>query len=181
MHDATNFWLLAGTSAPLIILANVVLLGDAFKLTCDFRSILRSNKASANQNNSAKAGLRNAYIALGISEANLVVLSTVLIVALQFFASGSGDGFSATLIDYILLFGMATLLAGSLFSGLARHSATEVKSASYENVPQNAPVVASQGAAPVNIADELTKLVQLRDAGALSPEQFDQAKAKLLG
>jgi hypothetical protein len=34
---------------------------------------------------------------------------------------------------------------------------------------------------PGNIADELTKLVQLRDAGVLSPEEFDQAKAKLLG
>ena len=49
------------------------------------------------------------------------------------------------------------------------------------NVPQHAVVPAPQGAAPVNIADQLTKLVQLRDAGILSPEEFDQAKAKLLG
>ena len=49
------------------------------------------------------------------------------------------------------------------------------------NVPQNAPVVAPQGTAPVSIADELAKLVQLRDAGVLSPEDFDKAKAKLIG
>jgi hypothetical protein len=49
------------------------------------------------------------------------------------------------------------------------------------NVPQHAPVAAPQSAAPVNIADELTKLAQLRDAGVLSPEEFAQAKAKLLG
>ena len=49
------------------------------------------------------------------------------------------------------------------------------------NVPQDAPRTAPQGAASVNIADQLTKLVQLRDAGVLSPEEFDQAKAKLLG
>src|SRR5258708_2009231 len=49
------------------------------------------------------------------------------------------------------------------------------------NVPQNAPAADLQGAAPVSIADELTKLAQLRDAGVLSPEDFDQAKAKLLG
>jgi hypothetical protein len=49
------------------------------------------------------------------------------------------------------------------------------------NVPQNAPVAAPQGAAPVDIADQLAKLVQLRDAGVLSPEEFDQAKAKRLG
>jgi hypothetical protein len=35
--------------------------------------------------------------------------------------------------------------------------------------------------APVNIADELVKLAQLRAAGVLSPEEFDQARAKLLG
>jgi hypothetical protein len=49
------------------------------------------------------------------------------------------------------------------------------------NVPQNAPVAAPQGQAPVSIADELTKLIQLRDTGMLSPEDFDRAKAKLLG
>jgi Short C-terminal domain len=49
------------------------------------------------------------------------------------------------------------------------------------NVPQNVPVAAPQVAAPVNLADELAKLAQLRNAGVLSPEEFDQAKAKLLG
>jgi len=49
------------------------------------------------------------------------------------------------------------------------------------NVPQNASAAAPQGAASVNIADELTKLAQLREAGALSPEEFERAKAKLLG
>jgi hypothetical protein len=49
------------------------------------------------------------------------------------------------------------------------------------NVPQNAPVAAPQGAVQVDIADQLTKLIQLRDAGVLSPEEFDKAKAKLIG
>jgi hypothetical protein len=49
------------------------------------------------------------------------------------------------------------------------------------NVPQNAPVVAPQGTIQVDIADQLTRLVQLRDAGVLSPEEFDKAKAKLIG
>ena len=49
------------------------------------------------------------------------------------------------------------------------------------NVPQNAPVIAPQGTVQVDIADQLTKLVQLRDAGVLSPEEFDKAKAKLIG
>jgi hypothetical protein len=35
--------------------------------------------------------------------------------------------------------------------------------------------------APVSIADELIKLAQLRDAGVLTPEEFQAQKAKLLG
>jgi hypothetical protein len=49
------------------------------------------------------------------------------------------------------------------------------------NVPQNEPAAARSDATQVNIADELMKLVQLRDVGALSPGEFDKAKAKLLG
>lgn len=47
------------------------------------------------------------------------------------------------------------------------------------NAAPNAP--APQVAASVDIADQLVKLAQLRDSGALSPQEFDQAKAKLLG
>ena len=35
--------------------------------------------------------------------------------------------------------------------------------------------------APVSVADELIKLAQLRDAGVLTPEEFQAQKAKLLG
>jgi hypothetical protein len=48
------------------------------------------------------------------------------------------------------------------------------------NVPQEASAAAPQGAPLINIADELMKLARLRDAGVLSPEEFDRAKAKLL-
>jgi hypothetical protein len=49
------------------------------------------------------------------------------------------------------------------------------------NVPQNAPTTAPRGAAGNDIADQLSKLAQLRDAGVLSEEEFNRAKAKLLG
>lgn len=42
----------------------------------------------------------------------------------------------------------------------------------------SAPVV---GAAPLSVADELAKLVDLRDDGHLTPEEFEQQKAALLG
>jgi hypothetical protein len=48
------------------------------------------------------------------------------------------------------------------------------------NVLQNAPAAASQDGTPISIADELAKLAQLRGTGALSTDEFAQAKAKLL-
>ena len=49
------------------------------------------------------------------------------------------------------------------------------------NEPRNPSVTASQGTARVDIADQLSKLAELRSAGVLSQEEFDRAKAKLLG
>ncbi len=40
---------------------------------------------------------------------------------------------------------------------------------------------ASPSAGTVSVADELAKLAQLRDAGILSPDEFEAQKAKLLG
>ncbi|XVV17108.1 SHOCT domain-containing protein [Actinoplanes sp. CA-131856] len=46
---------------------------------------------------------------------------------------------------------------------------------------QSAPSPAAPSPPAMSIADELTKLAQLRDAGVLSQEEFDAQKAKLLG
>ena len=43
------------------------------------------------------------------------------------------------------------------------------------------PVAAPSSAAPASVADELGKLVQLRDSGALTDEEFAAQKARLLG
>lgn len=45
----------------------------------------------------------------------------------------------------------------------------------------NAPAATPSSAAPASVADELAKLVQLRDSGALTDEEFTAQKAKLLG
>jgi len=44
-----------------------------------------------------------------------------------------------------------------------------------------APDVTPSAVAPATVADELAKLVQLRDSGALTNEEFAAQKAKLLG
>lgn len=43
------------------------------------------------------------------------------------------------------------------------------------------PVQPSNTIGPALIADELIKLAQLRDAGVLTPAEFDAQKARLLG
>lgn len=45
--------------------------------------------------------------------------------------------------------------------------------------PAPAPIVAT--AAPLSVADELTKLAALRDSGVLTPEEFEQQKRRALG
>jgi hypothetical protein len=47
--------------------------------------------------------------------------------------------------------------------------------------PPPAPAAAPAAPAPALVADELAKLVQLRDAGALTDEEFAAQKARLLG
>ncbi len=49
------------------------------------------------------------------------------------------------------------------------------------NARQAAPAPVPAPAAPASWVDELAKLTGLRDAGALSPEEFEAAKRKLLG
>ncbi|MFB8276987.1 SHOCT domain-containing protein [Nocardia colli] len=39
----------------------------------------------------------------------------------------------------------------------------------------------SQSVAPSSVADELMKLAHLRDAGVLTPDEFEAQKSKLLG
>jgi len=45
---------------------------------------------------------------------------------------------------------------------------------------QVAPPQAAPAPAPVSVADELIKLAQLRDAGVLSPEEFEEQKARAM-
>ena len=49
------------------------------------------------------------------------------------------------------------------------------------NVGSLAAPAAAPAAAPVDVAEQLMKLAGLRDAGILSPEEFDAQKARLLG
>ena len=50
----------------------------------------------------------------------------------------------------------------------------------YAPPPQAAPPAPMSGGGPTNIAEELTKLKGLADAGVLTPQEFEAAKQKLL-
>jgi hypothetical protein len=128
MYDAANYWLVTGTAAPVIILANVVLFGDTLKLLLDFRSASNESPAISNQKKLAATGSKYEWITLGFSYANFVAQSVALGVALGFFWKGP-PGFPPVLIQIFFAFGLITLFIASICSGLARHTAARIKSA----------------------------------------------------
>jgi hypothetical protein len=128
MRDATNFWLVTGTAAPVIILANAVLFGDIVKLQLDLRSTSKRSAATADQKELAKTGSIFAWITLVMSYTNLILQSLTLGIALGFFAHGADV--PPVLIVIFFAVSVIFLLGGSVCSGFARHIAAGIKSAS---------------------------------------------------
>lgn len=66
---------------------------------------------------------------------------------------------------------------------VTKPQAEEIKATLTRLIPGGStpPSSAATVPAPASVADELAKLVQLRDAGALTDEEFATQKAKLLG
>jgi hypothetical protein len=129
MHDATDFWLVAGTSAPVIALANVVLFGDTFERILSFRAVRGEVKASDSEKRWAKRGLRIGYFTAALSAGNLTAQLLVLVFALDFFTGGISL-FSATTVKLIFSYGVSVLLGGSMGSGFVHHAANEMQAAS---------------------------------------------------
>lgn len=127
MHDYMSFWLLAGTAAPVIALANIVLAGDTFKLIQDLVYARRMKGATEEQKDWARFGLKSAQKAAFLSYINLFVQTLVLVFALIFFATGFG-GDAHALPIFAEGYGMLALAGASIFSGSAQHSLTEATS-----------------------------------------------------
>jgi hypothetical protein len=126
MHDATNFWLLAGTAAPVIALANVVLFGDTVKLMLDFRSIRKRSTATAEQKKWAEKGYKFAVASAAMSYLNMFAQTITLFYALLYFLIGK-SGIPGKIAEIILTAGMAILAGGLMFSSIARNSASEIR------------------------------------------------------
>ena len=71
------------------------------------------------------------------------------------------------------------VLAAAVRAGAVRATAAAVRPATAQYAPP--PRTRAPAAPTVDIVGELTKLAQLKDAGALSEAEFEAAKAKLLG
>jgi hypothetical protein len=139
MYDATNFWLLTGTSAPVIILANVVLFGDAWGQLLDLRSIRGGSAATFEQKKLATTGLRFAYATTILAYSCLFTETIVLWQAAHFFTFG-GKGLWAPSTQFkLLMFGMGAILFGSIFSSYAKHSVAEIERASSKSPPDKHP------------------------------------------
>jgi hypothetical protein len=139
MHDATNFWLLSGTSAPVIALANAVVVGDTYKLTLDLISIRgRSSTATTRQKKLAKNALWLAGPTTIMGLLNYLLQATAFLNALVFFSAGESNE-SATSVKWTLFYGMGVLFLASAFSSIARHLADEMNRASPESPPEEQP------------------------------------------
>jgi hypothetical protein len=129
MHDATDFWLVAGTSAPVIALANVVLFGDTIERILGFTTVRGEVRASDSEKRWAKIGLIIGSITAALSAGNLTAQLIVLVAALDLFTTGISI-FSATAVIFFFSYGIAVLLCGSMGSGLVHHAANEMQAAS---------------------------------------------------
>ena len=96
---------------------------------------------------------------------------------------GKRNGASALQQVFVLQGGGTELAACPINNGIAQKMEEWVRRHPVfrGNVPQNAPVAAPGAVARIDIADQLSKLAQLRNDGLLSQEEFDRARAKLLG
>jgi hypothetical protein len=151
MHDATNFWLLAGTAAPVIALANVVGFGDTAQLMLELTSMRRKSATNAEPNlvgirdtdqlrlalaslrrdadhkRQVRNGLIMANLAMGISTVNLITQTIVLFAALRFFGEGV-SWYSEYTVEYILIYGMVAILSATFLANSLRHSTAKIKS-----------------------------------------------------
>jgi hypothetical protein len=119
MHDATNFWLVSGTSAPVIALADAVVVGDMYKLVFDLISInKRGSTATAKQKKLARNTLwRLAGPVAAAGGINYLLQAGVFLNALVFFTTGESNT-SVASAKWTLFYGMGILLFVSLFQAL---------------------------------------------------------------
>lgn len=83
---------------------------------------------------------------------------------------------------------VARLAVGAATAGVAYHAGKKAGQGPQEAAPQEAAPQQQEPAQPyvppsagTDVNDELTRLVQLHDAGNLTDEEFAAAKAKVLG
>jgi Short C-terminal domain len=98
-------------------------------------------------------------------------------------------GLLGTIGRTAVIAGTASATANAVNRSAHNRAVTEQQAAAFradqaaQAAPQQAPPP-QQAAAPsggTDLVSQLTDLARLRDAGALSPQEFDAAKAKLLG
>ncbi len=71
--------------------------------------------------------------------------------------------------------------SNAMHNKAARRSVTDPQPQQIEMVPAPAPVEPSPAAPPTDLVAQLAQLAQLKEADALTDDEFQIAKAKLLG
>jgi hypothetical protein len=125
MYDAKDFLLVAGTAAPIIALANVVVFGDSYKLLRVFGVVRKRPTITLECKDWANRGYKAARVAVGMSYINFLAQALVLVYVLFYLSEGPFGG--AGLIPILCEgYGIGILGVATLFSSQARCAEYEV-------------------------------------------------------
>ena len=78
-----NFWVVTGTAAPVIALANIVAIGDFWSLRDTFIAAISHPNEEL-----ARAGIRKAYVIYTVATVNMVIQAAMIYAALQSLSEG---------------------------------------------------------------------------------------------
>jgi hypothetical protein len=117
-----DFWVVAGTAAPIIALANQVAVIDAVVTLGGFRRAARDDSRSAEARNLARIATGANHLLYYLSMGNLLAQGTALALALISLLRAAS--LVAPLEVGLLLLGLAATGVGALLSGLMKYART---------------------------------------------------------
>ena len=127
-ESARDFWVVAGTAAPIIALANQIVISDSLGLGPVFRST-RRGPSSGVRDQSAEGALLLVGI-FSVSYINAAAQASVLLTALLSLAyPGSSDFVPLTLVPPIEVFGLLAVMSTAVFSGRVRAQVAQINAA----------------------------------------------------
>ena len=149
-NQYADFYIAAAAAAPVVALANQVVLSDSYGLLLRFRRAKRVTAAAVNSH--AVRGYRFAGWLFFLGYTNLLFQTAVLAGALGVL-SGKADVANPTAALVLVLIavpaGILLVLASSILSGYVRDEATQLEAAQLEAAERTLPAATEQAVATI--------------------------------